>query len=53
MKDMLPTWTEAAAAGRENKMLDTRSTVIASVECKDATGQKLENSGEKKSLTWS
>lgn len=47
MKDMLPTWTEAAAAGRENKMLDTRSTVIASVECKDATGQRLENLGEK------
>lgn len=48
MKDMLPTWTEAAAARRENKMLDTRSRVIASVECKDATGQRLENSGGKK-----
>lgn len=44
MKDVLPTRTEAATAGRENKMLDTRSAVIASVECKDATGQRLKNS---------
>lgn len=43
--DVLLTRTEAATARRANKMLDTRSAVIASVECKDATGQRLKNSG--------
>jgi hypothetical protein len=33
------------AAGRENKRMDTRSTVTVVVEYKDGTGQRLKNSG--------